>query len=172
MKLPDFFSDNLELDIVRNNMGANLINFSSNFNFKKIHFVENKVIELEIKGVLDISASDFGKLIKDDVNGNLTLEGKLIVYYINNSNTTSDYKFHLRRCAAYNNNSYTKYQIALNPNGYFKINNKTNEVKLQVCRHCLRKSKYKNYNIVSDYQQDRIVNEFNFEEYKKINGFK
>lgn len=97
-------------------------------------------------------------------------------------NYVSAYRFHVTHCATLesmkNSGRYGRYVICTSKDDKFKINLTTSkgtyvgivpDQKLQVCRHCLRKTNYRNYAHVSRKEQNKIVEEFNLEDFYREN---
>lgn len=108
--------------------------------------------------------------------------GRRVILYIRDQlgyfdGTTSGYKFHVTGCstlkAMHTQNRYDKYVVTENTSGIFKVNRLVDyvpteiEVRLNVCKHCLRSLNWKNYKYCSSSAQARIYENFSIEEFFK-----
>ncbi len=160
MKLPDFRED-ARFNELRAKMSARYIEFS----------LLGKLLEgIEIDSLDNIS---FG------IDGTLEYRGQKVLLYIKEQSSNHDsYKFHIASCATIlgfvNNYKFdSKYVVTRRTDGKFIVNIKyglgylkTNvEVQLKVCKNCLKKLNYKDYNNKFYSQQNAIYKAFNIEEF-------
>lgn len=126
----------------------------------------------------------------DNSTGELLYKGVKVLLYIrdqtnyrlqntNLSNYKSQYKFHIAYCSTlesmYQREKYEKYVVSTRNDGIFfvRLSNGHDEVtsyqELKVCRNCLRRLNYKNYNDTSNIEQENIYKHFNLEEFFSVN---
>ena len=121
-------------------------------------------------------------------SGELIWKGTKVLVYIRDqeyygyqgdpNNYKSDYKFHISHCSTLESmlaqNKYEKYVVSTRKDGLFHINfihnNSiyTSEQKLLVCKNCLRKLNYANYNNVSKGIREDIYEDFNLGDFFEV----
>ena len=108
--------------------------------------------------------------------------GRRVILYIRDQvgcfgGTTSGYKFHVTGCstlkAMHTQNRYDKYVVTENTSGIFKVSRLVDyvpteiEVRLNVCKCCLRALNWKNYKNRPPSAQAQIYENFSIEEFFK-----
>lgn len=127
----------------------------------------------------------------DDDTGELLYKGVKVLLYIRDQmnyklknvevyNYKSTYKFHIAYCQTlenmYQRGKYEKYVVSTRTDGIFfvRISNgvdeATSEQELKVCKNCLKRLNYKNYNNVSYSEQQEIYSTFDLDEFFSVNN--
>ncbi len=132
----------------------------------------------------EIAADDENFIWTDD---GVFYKGRRVILYIRdqaqyygyfNKDIKSEYKFHITGCqtlrGAIKKHQYEKYVVSNDTSGNFKVNIIRDnlpieiETELHVCKFCLKKLNWKNYNkIYSDKQKEIIYKNFSIEEFFK-----
>lgn len=149
-------------------------NFKTNIKLKETVWEDPKTFEVEI------SADDEDFIWTDD---GFYYQGRRVILYIRDVQNYFGYemqepKFHITFCQTLKRmnaqGKSKKYVVSIRSDGIFKLNyisnntvQKTVEKKLNICRHCLRKINWKNYNFVLENQKKIIFENFSIEEYFK-----
>jgi len=173
MKLLDFrYFD--PFNSLRNKMGADLINTVPIVDsWKEISTKEWEKLKSPIGIIKDIASIDI------DENGLFEYKGRKVLVYIRDQHVQNiedkpSNKFHFTQCQTLNmmkkkKKFNSRYVVTRNTNGIFIVNKmyfgdvieKEMEVRLDVCKHCLQKSKFKGYPI----NKYEIFKSFNISEY-------
>ena len=164
------------------------------YNFRNDHIL----IELEGDGI-EVSANEIERI--EGYAGNspyLSYEGNLVILYISDTQKPKDYlssnelirdgkdkqpKFHFSECFTLTNmlaeGRYDRYVYSRKESGLFKVQarerdgkqHQLDDIKLYVCRNCLRKTNYHQYREAPKEQRTKIVREFNIGEFlEEIEG--
>lgn len=138
--------------------------------FKLYHQIKNgwKIFnEKSIDEIYDyLKINENGTLVDNKTNQHMIL-------YMYIQNPEYQYKFHISHCKAIEEHSYkTKRWTALkkeDDNNIFetKYGNNIVQKEMQVCRYCLEKLNYKNYNYEDKTERDEIVENFSLKEFYK-----
>lgn len=125
----------------------------------------------------------------DEKTGELLYKGVKVLLYIRDqtnpylqnvdlSQYTSKYKFHIAYCSTlesmYQQGKYEKYVVSTRNDGFFlvRLSNghdvATSTQELKVCKNCLKRLNYKNYNNVTYPEQRRIYENFALEEFFSV----
>ena len=148
--------------------------FGANINFKAVEWSDALIPEIEISAHDEnLSWTDKG----------IFYNGRRVILYIRDQagyyveGSTSGYKFHVTGCSTlksmHTQHRYDKYVISTNTNGIFKVNRIVDyipteiEVRLHVCKHCLRMLNWKNYKNRPPSAQTQIYENFSIEEFFK-----
>lgn len=148
------------------------VDFSVDFNSK---LIEIEVGELETTKGLEVPLED---IEIDPQSGVFTYQGKHIVLFIPDHSfkynevilnpKVSGNKYHLTDCATLENmrriGRFKRYHATRNRTGVFRIfgiTGQESEVPLSVCKNCLNKLNYQNYNR----NRTRIFDQFSLEEF-------
>ena len=176
MKLPDF-SENNGLNVLRQQMGAELISWRSGGDWDPID------IELDGDGK-EIRPEE----IEYNPDGTLGYKGRKVVVYIRDQDqyVLDSYesidpehlrKFHVANCPTLSKmkkqGRYDRYVVATRRDGKFTVNflnggklmKKGVECRLYVCKHCLKTLNYQNYRNSRRTQQDEIRESFDLNEF-------
>ena len=187
MNLPDF-SKHVELNRLRQQMGAELISWDSEGDWKPID-----IDKLLITSGIDISPDQ----IEYAEDGTLEYEGrKVVVYirdqYVSDSNNLVDIeelvdparlcKFHIANCATLeqmkSQNRFDRYVVATRTDGKFIVNflvggrvhdrGEKVERRLYVCKNCLSQLNYKEYTSKNYQQKNKIRDSFDLNAFFEI----
>lgn len=171
------FEDDIFFNKLRKMMNAKLSDFSINDpSWKKKDSFDIYKTLLDV-GEVEVKIEDL-KIVDD---GTFELFEKKVLVYIRDQiiDTKFEYKFHISNCItlshAINNKKYDRYVASINTDGKFLVNlisnNKIVEenkiVELKICKNCLSRLNYKNYNNVSQSQRISIYNNFSIDEFFK-----
>jgi hypothetical protein len=120
------------------------------------------------------------------VDNLLTFKGEIAICYIRDQSTRyKEYKFHICDCETIEKfkmqKRFDERYVATNRNdGHFTVNvvdELSKEItkegiqkELKICKNCLKRLNYKNYNIKNHSKQNAIFNDFNIEEFFETYG--
>ncbi len=180
MRLPNFL-EFTPLNRLREMMGAELKEWQYGKTWKKFD-----IEELRRKLAEGIVITNLDEVIPAD-DGTLEYKGQKVILYIRDQGSSgyqgkrSRYTFHVANCTTLHEMNrkgrYERYVVATRKDGKFIVNRfdwdelveKEVECELPVCRNCLRRLKYQNYNYESRFRQKQIVENFDlvdfFDEY-------
>ena len=162
-------------EMIRRKMGISTnekSNFSTNIQFIKTVWADPEIDEVEI------SADDEDLIFTDD---GIYYQGRRVILYIRDIQSylgyeTQEPKFHITFCQTLKRMSVQgkseKYVVAIRTDGKFKLNyiannviQRTVEKNLEVCKHCLRKVNWKDYNLFFGQKKKIIFENFSLEEF-------
>lgn len=164
--------------LIRQKMGISqnaASNFTANIQLKKTVWEDPEKVEVEI------FADDEDLIFTDD---GFYYQGRRVILYIRDIQNyfgykTQDPRFHISFCQTLKNmtsqGKAEKYVVSIRTDGIFKLNyisnnvvQKTVEKKLDICKHCLKKVNWQNYNLVPEWQKKIIFENFSVEKYFEI----
>jgi len=171
MRLPNFLGF-IPLNKLRETMGAELKQWSPDLDWTGFDPEEWRKRLLRTTGI-EVKLEDV--VPADD--GTLEWQGHKVILYIRDQRTsgyqgTRSYTFHVANCTTLHEMNrkgrYERYVVATRKDGKFIVNRfdwnelveKEVECELPVCRNCLRRLKYQNYNYESRFRRNQIVENF------------
>ncbi len=174
MKLIDF-NKFLAFNKIREKMGISK-DYKPNFKTPEAISIKMKFEEIRTKG-LDIPTHELlyakdGTLEHKDFPGQ-----KMLVYIRDFGEEYGPPKFHIAWCKTleqmHRSGKFERYVISQRNDGIFLLNKtvagkvveKDIELKLLVCKNCLKKLKYREYSLVSYKKDKEIYNSFNIQEF-------
>ena len=171
MNLPDFSQDE-GFNRLRERMGAELIAWKSEGIWDPIN-----IDEILVTTGVDTSLDDVGAA--DD--GTLEYRGRRVVVYIRDQVMAyQPYKFHVADCDTLQNMRQSgrseRYVVATRTDGMFIVNTfeedrvieRDAEHRLFVCRNCLKRLNYKNYDTARYIERTRICESFDLREFFEV----